>query len=232
MKISIIIPIFNEEKYVKNVLDKINNLNIWKEQSYLSEIIVINDGSTDGSLKILEQNPSLYTLLINCEKNKGKGHAIKEGILKSTGDYILFQDADNEYDPGDYSKFILCAEKFNADFVIGNRFNYDRYIRSHNFLNKIGNWLITFLFNIINNTTFSDIYCCYVLFKKDLIEIEKIRSIGFEQHAEILCNLKKNGSKFYEVPVNYNGRTISEGKKIRFYHIAAIFYQIIKSKFI
>ena len=82
------------------------------------------------------------------------------------------------------------------------------------------------------NTTFSDIYCCYVLFKKEVLEIEKINSIGFEQHAEIICNLKKNGNKFFEVPVNYNGRSISEGKKIRFYHIFSIFYQILKSRFI
>jgi len=105
------------------------------------------------------------------------------------------------------------------------------YIRSHNFFNKIGNKIITLFFNIINNTTFNDIYCCYLLFKRKLIKFENIKSDGFEQHAEILCQLVKAGKKFYEVPVNYNGRLISEGKKIRFYHMLPIFYQIIKSKF-
>ena len=214
MKISIIIPIYNEEKLIISVLKKIETLKVWEDKKCSYEIIIINDGSTDKSYEILEKNSDLFTKIINNKINKGKGFAVKEGILASSGDYILFQDADNEYDPEDYVKFINCAEKFNADFVIGNRFNYDRYIRSHNFFNKVGNWLITIFFNVICNTTFSDIYCCYVLFKKELLEIEKIKSFGFEQHAEILCNLKKNGNKFYEVPVNYNGRSISEGKKI------------------
>lgn len=232
MKISIIVPIFNEEKTIIEVLKKINLLKVWEEKKFTYEVIVVNDGSKDNSFEILKKNSNLYTKLLNFNSNKGKGFAVKEGILISTGDYILFQDADSEYDPEDYEKFLKCAEKFNSDFVIGNRFNYDKYTRSHNFLNKVGNWLITNLFNILYNTTFSDIYCCYVLFKKELLEIEKINSIGFEQHAEIICNLKKNGNKFFEVPVNYNGRSISEGKKIRFYHIFSIFYQILKSRFI
>ncbi len=232
MKISIIVPVYNEERTVKSILDKINSLDVWKNNKFIKEIIVVNDGSTDKSVEILRNHSDLFTKLIDNKDNNGKGFAVKQGILNSSGDYIIFQDADNEYDPEDYIKFIKCVEKFSADFVIGNRFNYDKYIRSHNFLNKIGNWLITLFFNINYNTTFSDIYCCYILFKRELLEIDKIKSNGFEQHAEILCNLKKNGNKFYEVPVNYNGRSISEGKKIRFYHIFSIFFQILKSRFI
>jgi glycosyltransferase involved in cell wall biosynthesis len=231
MKISIIIPIYNEEKTVINILEKINSLDIWNENKHTKEIIIINDGSTDNSIDVLKKNYNLYDKLIDNKINKGKGSAVREGILDCSGDYVIFQDADNEYDPEDYVKFIKCVEKFSADFVIGNRFNYDKYTRSHNFLNKVGNWLITFFFNIIYNTTFSDIYCCYIFFKRELLEIDKIKSDGFEQHAEILCNLKKNGNRFYEVPVNYNGRNISEGKKIRYYHIFSIFFQILKSRF-
>lgn len=231
MKISIIIPIYNEEKTVINILEKINSLDIWNENKHTKEIIIINDGSTDNSIDVLKKNYNLYDKLIDNKINKGKGSAVREGILDCSGDYVIFQDADNEYDPEDYVKFIKCVEKFSADFVIGNRFNYDKYTRSHNFLNKVGNWLITFFFNIVYNTTFSDIYCCYIFFKRELLEIDKIKSDGFEQHAEILCNLKKNGNRFYEVPVNYNGRTISEGKKIRYYHIFSIFFQILKSRF-
>ena len=232
MKISIIVPVYNEERTVKSILNKINSLDVWKNNKFIKEIIVVNDGSTDKSVEILRNHSDLFTKLIDNKDNNGKGFAVKQGILNSSGDYIIFQDADNEYDPEDYIKFIKCVEKFSADFVIGNRFNYDKYIRSHNFLNKIGNWFITLFFNINYNTTFSDIYCCYILFKRELLEIDKIKSNGFEQHAEILCNLKKNGNRFYEVPVNYNGRSISEGKKIRFYHIFSIFFQILKSRFI
>lgn len=229
MVISIIVPVYNEEKTIIKILEKINSLNIWNKE-IKKEVIVVNDGSTDKTQDLLERNSILYNKLIKNKINEGKGFSIKEGIKISLGDYIIFQDADDEYDPNDYIKFINCAKKFNADFVIGSRFNYDQYTRSHNFFNKIGNKIITFFFNMINNTTFTDIYCCYIFFKRKILEIDKIKSKGFEQHAEILGNITKNGNKYYEVPVNYNGRSISEGKKIRFYHIIPIFYQIVKSR--
>ena len=231
MLISIIIPVFNEEKTIKKILQKVNELNFWSS-NVQKEIIVINDSSSDGSEKILKENSNLYSKLENIDKNRGKGFAIRKGLESSKGDYVMIQDADEEYDPNDYSKFIECADKFDADLVIGSRFIYDKYTRSHNFLNKVGNGVITLLFNIIYNTTFTDIYCCYIFFKKDLIKPDKLKSNGFEQHAEILCELVKNGNKFFEVPVNYNGRTINEGKKIRFYHIFSIIYQMIKNRFI
>lgn len=230
MLISIIIPVFNEEKTVKKILKKVNDLNFWSS-NVQKEIIVINDCSSDGSEKILKENSNLYSKLVNNDKNRGKGFAIRKGLEISTGDYVMIQDADEEYDPTDYSKFIECVDKFDADLVIGSRFIYDKYTRSHNFLNKVGNGVITLLFNIIYNTTFTDIYCCYIFFKKKLIKPDMLKSNGFEQHAEIICKLVKNGKKFFEVPVNYNGRTINEGKKIRFYHIFSIIYQMIKNRF-
>ena len=233
MFISIIVPVFNEEKTIKKILKRINELDLWVKNIHLKkEIIVINDKSSDDSKKILQQNPDLYSKLINNDVNRGKGYCIKKGLEISKGDYILIQDADEEYDPNDYNKFIECAEKFDADLVIGSRFIYDKYTRSHNFFNKVGNSLITLIFNLIYNTTFTDIYCCYIFFKKNLITPEKLKSNGFEQHAEILCSLVKKGNKFFEVPVNYNGRTINEGKKIRYYHIFSIFYQMVKNRIV
>ena len=234
MLISIIIPVFNEEKTIIKILDKISKLECWKEigeRRLQKEIIVVDDGSSDNTIKLLEENKNLYTKLVKSQKNYGKGHAVIEGLNQSEGEYVLFQDADEEYDPNDYSKFFSCLINFDADLVIGSRFKYDKYTRSHYFLNRLGNWLITLVFNITHNCTFTDIYCCYLVFKKKLIKVEKIKSVGFEQHAEILCSLVKSGKTFFEVPVNYNGRTISEGKKIRFHHIFSIFYQIFKSAF-
>ena len=231
MLISIIVPVFNEEKTIKKILEKINELEIWKKNQNLSkEIIVIDDKSVDKTRRILEESSELFTKLIINEKNFGKGYSVKKGLEVSAGDYVLIQDADEEYDPNDYVKFLECVEKFDADLIIGSRFIYDRYTRSHNFLNKIGNGLITLIFNLIYNTTFTDIYCCYIFFKRDLISSDNLKSKGFEQHAEILCKLVKKGTKFFEVPVNYNGRTISEGKKIRFYHIFSIIFQMIKNR--
>ena len=113
----------------------------------------------------------------------------------------------------------------------GSRFNYADYSRSHYFLNKIGNKFITFLFNIIYDTTFTDIYSCYACFKKNLLINENLKTDGFEQQAEILCKVVKNGKKFYEVPINYNGRSHDEGKKIKFYHIFSVIFQILVGRF-
>ena len=230
MQISIIVPVYNEDKTIKKILKKINTLKIWNDSNFQKEIIVVDDKSTDETSKILKENSDLFSKLITNERNCGKGFSVKKALEVSTGNYILIQDADEEYDPNDYEKFIECIQKFNADLVIGSRFIYDKYTRSHNFFNKVGNTLITFLFNLIYNTTFTDIYCCYIFFKRDLISSDNLKSKGFEQHAEILCKLVKKGTKFFEVPVNYNGRTISEGKKIRFYHIFSIIFQMIKNR--
>jgi len=233
MKLSILIPVFDEESTIKNILEKINLLELKKGKELVEkEVIVINDGSKDKTSEILKDNSNLYSILIHNKKNFGKGFAVKEGLKVCSGDYVIIQDADEEYNPDEFKKFIKCIYLFKPDLIVGTRFIFSDYSKSHNFFNKIGNKLITFFFNIFYNTTFTDIYCCYICFKKELLNFEKISSLGFGQHAEILCHLVKNGKNFYEIPVNYNGRTIQEGKKIRFYHVFSIFYQIIKSKFI
>ena len=227
-KLSIIVPAYNEGKTILTVLQKLNDLKKFYQNI---QIIVINDGSKDNSLEILESNKSLFDILINNPTNRGKGNAVKKGLEVADGDYITFQDADLEYDPDDFKKFLNLIHMVEPDLIIGSRFNYADYSRSHYILNKIGNKFMTFLFNIIYNTTFTDIYSCYACFKKNLIINETLKTDGFEQHAEILCNVVKNGKKFYEVPINYNGRSHDEGKKIKFYHIFSVIYQIIVSKF-
>ena len=226
--ISIIIPIYNEEKTILQVLKNVSDI---KKLNYCYEVIVVDDGSTDSSKKIIEKNNDLYDLLLCNNANEGKGAAVKKGIDASKGKYIIFQDADLEYDPSDFIKFFKIIEKFNPDLVIGSRFNYSDYTRSHNLLNKFGNIIITLLFNILYNTTFTDLYTCYVCFRKDLLDTKTLKSFGFEQQAEILCKIAKKGNIFFEVPINYNGRTNKEGKKIKFYHIFGVVYQIIIGKF-
>ena len=120
----------------------------------------------------------------------------------------------------------------DVDVIIGSRFNYKNYSRSHNFFNKLGNILLTNLFNVLYSTTFTDIYSCYLCIKNDSIDINKIKSNGWEQHAEILCKVVKSGKKFYEVPINYSGRSYSEGKKIRHHHFFSVIYQIFLRRFI
>jgi len=227
MILSIIIPVYNEEKTIIEVLEKIK-----KNSSNLSrnEIIVIDDGSTDQTKKLLENNKQLYDKLLVNETNKGKGFAVKKGILNAAGTHIIFQDADLEYDPTDLKKFEKVFLDFQADGIIGSRFVYSNFTRSHNILNKFGNRILTFVFNILYNTTFTDIYSCYFAFKKNLIDANELKTEGFEQHAEILCKVIKRGNKFYEVPINYNGRNYSEGKKIKFYHFFLVLFQIVRGR--
>ena len=202
--ISILIPSFNEQKTILNVLNRISKT---MDSSINYEVVIINDGSTDNTLKLLEQNKNLYNQLITYERNYGKGNAVKKGLEVSKGKYIFFQDADLEYDPIDINKFTKLINRFEPDLIIGSRLNYSEYTRSHNILNKFGNKLITLIFNLFYNTTFTDIYSCYACFKKDLLNEKNLKTKGFEQHAEILCKVIKKGKKFYEVPISYNGRT-------------------------
>ena len=222
MILSIIVPVYNEEKTVIDVLNKIksNSSNLFKY-----EIIVIDDGSTDQSRKLLEDNKHLYDKLLVNESNKGKGFSVKKGLLNISGTHIIFQDADLEYDPVDFKKFEKIFSDFDADGIIGSRFIYSNYTRSHNILNKIANIFLTFIFNLLYNSTYTDIYSCYFAFKKDLLSIDELKTKGFEQHAEILCKVIKKGNKFYEVPIRYNGRNASEGKKIKPHHFFLVFFE-------
>ena len=227
MILSIIIPTYNEERTVIEVLKKIknNSPNLCKY-----EVIVIDDGSTDQSRKLLENSKHLFDKLLVNETNKGKGFSVKKGIVNASGTHIIFQDADFEYDPIDFKKFEKVFVDLNADGIIGSRFIYSNYTRSHNILNKIANKLLTFIFNLLYNTTFTDIYSCYFAFKKNLLDENELKTEGFDQHAEILCKVIKKGKKFYEVPISYNGRNYSEGKKIKAYHFFLVLYQIFRGR--
>ena len=229
MILSIIVPTYNEEKTIIKILEKIKNNS---SDFFKYEVIVIDDASTDQSSKLLEDNKHLYDKLLINETNKGKGFSVKRGISSASGTHVIFQDADLEYNPGDFKKFEKIFIDFDADGIIGSRFVYSNYTRSHNILNKIGNTILTFVFNLLYNTTFTDIYSCYFAFKKDLLNANDLKTEGFEQHAEILCKVMRKGKKFYEVPISYNGRTHSEGKKIKAYHFFLVLFQIIRGRII
>ena len=226
MKLSIIVCVLNEIKTIEKILQKINDVEL--PNNIQKEIIVIDNNSIDGTKEFLQKIQISENLKVFFQKkNFGKGNSIIKGIEESSGDLIIFQDADLEYDPKDYNKFIEVITRFEADAIIGSRLIYSEYTRSHNILNKFGNIFITLLFNILYNTTFTDIYSCYLCFKKKLLITDQLTTEGFEQHAEILCKVVKKGNKFYEVPISYNGRTQEEGKKIKFYHIFSIIFRII-----
>ena len=223
MKISIIIPCYNEEKTIEKIIDKVRD-----SMSSPYEIIVIDDGSTDKTGLILENNlkNKINKILIN-EKNYGKGYSVKKGIEVTNGDIIIIQDADLEYDPKDIEKFLAKINKNQADCIMGSRFTgNERSVL--NFWHMIGNKFITLLFNFMNNTAFTDIYCCYCLFHRTLVKPEQLKSKGWGQQAEILTYVVKNSKKIYEIAVNYNGRTYDDGKKITWRDGFAAIYHILR----
>ena len=229
LRLSIIIPAFNEEKTIIKILNKVNKVKI---EGVEKEIIVVDDCSKDGTLDLLEKNNNLYSPLIKMKKNGGKGAAVKKGLSKATGKYILFQDADLEYDPNDYVKMVQPVLRFNADVVMGSRLSAPQFTRVYYFWHKIGNGFITLIFNILNNTTFTDIYSCYLLFKTDLIKPRELVTNGWEQQAEILSIIVSKANSLYEVPINYYGRTYEEGKKIRARNVISVLLTIFLRKFL
>ena len=225
ISISIIIPIFNEEKTIIEILKRINEI----KKSANLEIILINDGSTDNSKILIEQNTKYFDKVKHLRKNVGKGKAIIEGLNISSMDYVFFQDSDLEYNPTDLVKFIEIVDNYKADLIMGSRFIASNRSVLH-FWHMLGNKFITFLFNLINNTTFTDIYCCHCLFKKKNLPVSKLKSFGWGQQAEILTYLSNNSKKIYETSVSYDGRKYIEGKKIRYYHIFEVIYWIVSTK--
>ena len=227
MKVTILIPVFNEENTIIEILNRVNSE---KKDETEIEIIVVDDCSTDNSKNLLKENTELFDKLVELEKNLGKGGAVREGLKHSTGDYVLFQDADLEYSPKDYGKIFRILHEFNADVVIGSRFLSPEYTRVHYFIHKVGKRSITLLFNLLYNTTFTDIYSCYLCFKRELIDPNKLKSNGWAQQAEILASAVKSSKVHYEVPISYAGRTFAEGKKIKARHTIGVVLMIIKKR--
>jgi glycosyltransferase involved in cell wall biosynthesis len=228
MKISIIIPCFNEKNFIIETLVKVNK----EKKKFNLEIIVSDDCSSDGTVELLDQNKDLFDKIIKSKINKGKGHALKEGFKVASGDIILIQDADFEYDPSEYSKIIGPFLNNKADVVFGSRFLGSKPKRIIYFKNRVANFIITLLVNILTNLNFTDVETGFKAFKKNILEqiILKENSFGFE--IELTMKIAKLKKRIFEIGISYNGRTIDEGKKIRFKDGLVAIYCIIKYKFI
>lgn len=224
MKISIIIPCFNEEKTIKKIIDRI------VEQKYLEkEIIVIDDYSQDNTREILENDliTKIDSLILN-SANFGKGYSIRQGIEKATGELILIQDADLEYDPSDYNKLIEPFLNGSADVVYGSRFLGTKQRRILYFWHTIGNKILTLISNMFSNLNLTDMEVGYKVFKSDVIKAIKLRENRFGFEPEITAKIAKKQLNIYEVGISYYGRKYSDGKKITwkdgFSALRCIFY--------
>jgi len=210
MKLSIIIPCYNEQLTIKEIVQKINlQTNINKE------IIIIDDYSTDRTRDILEKEVGneINKILFN-DKNYGKGYSIRKGIESASGDFILIQDADLEYDPNDYKKLLSPIINGNADVVYGSRFIGNDERRVLYFWHTMGNKFLTLLSNMFSNLNLTDMEVGYKLFKTDLLKNINLKENRFGFEPEITAKIAKKNIKIYEVGISYYGRKYSDGKKI------------------
>ena len=228
MKISIIIPCYNEEKTLLKIIDK-----VLKFKSFEKEIIIVDDCSDDDTPNIIDDLILKFSEIrsIKHEKNYGKGAGIKSGVQISTGDIILIQDADLEYDPEDYDILLEPFLKTDADVVYGSRFLGGRYVRLSFFWHYVANKLLTTLCNTFTNLNMTYMETGYKLFKSSAIKSIDLKEKSFGIEPEITVKLAKKKYNFYEVPISYSGRSYDEGKKIGLKDAFKAIYCIIRYRF-
>ena len=230
MKISVIIPCYNEKNTIEKLVKKVIN-----SSDFDKEIIVIDDKSNDGTREILQNKltKSINCLILN-EKNYGKGYSIREGIKRATGEIILIQDADLEYDPSEYPKLINPIINDVADVVYGSRFVGSGEKRILNYWHSVGNLILTQLSNMLTNLNLSDMENCYKVFRSEIIKDIDLKENRFGFEPEITAKISKKQIRIYEVGVKYYGRGYNEGKKINWKDgisaIRCIFYYNLFSK--
>lgn len=210
-KLSIVIPVYNEKNTLEALVKKVKQVDLDHVEK---EIILVDDFSTDGSRDILKkmqaQDPSLKIFLK--EKNSGKGFTLKEGFKHTTGDYVIVQDADLEYEPEEYKKLLRALEEEEVDVVYGSRFSGSYEDMSN--LHYIGNKVLTLVTNILFGVMLTDMETCYKLMPGNFVREVNIKSPKFNFEPEITAKILKRGMKIIEVPISYKGRSHSEGKKI------------------
>ena len=214
MKLSVIVPCYNEIKYIREIISRIK----LKNHSMNIEIIVVDDNSLDGSkseLNLLKNENKIDHLVLN-QKNMGKGFCVREGIKLSSGQVILIQDADLEYDPAEYKKLVMPIFNDQADVVYGSRFVGSESKRVLYFWHRVANYFLTLLSNMLTNINLTDMEVCYKAFRSDIIKQLSLKENRFGFDPEVTAKISKiEKIRIFEVGVSYFGRTFSEGKKIR-----------------
>jgi len=227
--LSVLIPVYNEVQTLIQIIDRVRAVDIKKE------IVLVDDGSTDGTRELLaEQVEGKYpdVRVYYHAFNQGKGAALRTAIFNATGDIMLVQDADLEYDPKEYFTLLAPILDGRADVVFGSRFIGGGAHRVHFFWHRMGNGLLTLLSNMLTNLNLTDMEVCYKVFKAEALRSINLKSNRFDFEPEITAKVAKKGFRIYEVPISYSGRDYDEGKKIGWRDCVQAIWTIIKYRFV
>ncbi len=223
--LSVIIPVYNERNTILKVIQRVREV-----PPYEKEVVVVDDGSTDGTRELLLSIPELGARVILHDRNRGKGAAVRTGFEHATGYVIVVQDADLEYDPLDWAEMLRLIEEDKADVVFGSRF-FGKAHRVLFFHHYMGNRLISFLVNLLYDLYLSDVEVCYKMFRRDILREIKLTCDDFGFEVEFTAKVAKRGYRIYEVGIHYYGRTYAEGKKINWRDGLKALYYIVKFRF-
>ena len=227
-KLSIIIPVYNEAATLNEIIDRVLAVDL-SAVDFKKELIVVDDASTDNSWNLIEARRTDFAHIARHEMNRGKGAAIRTGLKHVSGDFVIVQDADLEYDPDEYLNLLMPIIKGKAEVVYGSRFTGER--RNMFLHHWIGNRFLTMMMNILYGTTLSDMETCYKLFSRKSLENITIRSDRFNFEPEITAKILKKRIRIYETPISYTGREYTEGKKITWRDGFSALWTIIKFRF-
>jgi glycosyltransferase involved in cell wall biosynthesis len=218
MKLSVVVPTYNEERTIMNVIDAVSQVDLAAAlgKKVELEIIVVDDGSTDGTRRMLDSLDSRPDIrVIVHERNRGKGAAVRTGFAHVTGDIVIIQDADMEYDPTEFPRLLEPIVNGHADVVYGSRLSGGRPQRVYLFWHMVGNRMLTLLTNVLFNSTLTDMETGYKVFKREVVDNFRLRENDFRIEPEMTAQVLRNTNlRVYEMPVSYYGRTYEEGKKI------------------
>ena len=230
IKLSVIIPVYNEEKTVKGVIEKVKKVRL---KNIAKELVVVDDFSTDSTRNILINIGDKALKIIFHKKNMGKGAAIRTGLEYAAGDIIIIQDADLEYNPDEYGKLLRPIIDKKADVVYGSRLNAIRKdIKNMYKLHYIGNMFLTLMTNLLYGAKISDMETGYKVFSRDVIKKINLRASRFDFEPEVTAKILKNGYKIHEVPISFAGRKFEQGKKITWIDGIKAAYYLVKYRFV